>query len=189
MRTSKAFSTISYNTNDFLHRRLNDFVHNGTLQFWAFINHKAEDEERKDHIHLYMYPDGLVDTSMLKHEFDELHNDGTTDGCKLFKPSDWGNWYLYVIHDPCYLACKYELEKPKKYRYDPSAIICSDTDIMQQFMEHMNYTELMSPSFKLIREHATQGIPMIKFLELFPVKKCEIRYVKEIYQLYGGNLQ
>lgn len=188
MRTSKAFSTISYNTNEFLIRKLDSFVRRGDLQFWAFINHRAEDEERSDHTHLFMYPDGLVDTSQLKPEFDELHTDGSIDGCKLYKPSDWGNWYLYGLHDPAYLACKYELDKPKKYRYQPENVICSDKDIMQQFMEQMDYTALLSPSFKLIREHAIKGISMIRFLEMFPVKKCELRYVKEIYQLYGGSL-
>lgn len=188
MRTSKAFSTISYNSHGFLERKLNDLVHRGDLQFWAFIHHHAEDEERSDHNHVFFLPDKLIDTFGIKPEFDELRDDGSIDGCKLFRPSNWGDWYLYALHDPAYLASKYELEKPKKFMYLPENVVCSDDDIRQSLVEQMNYTELMSPSFKLIREHATAGISLIDFLQRFPVKKSELRYVKEIYELYGGKI-
>lgn len=188
MRTSKAFSTISYNSLPYLSRKLNDFVRRGDLQFWAYVFHHAEAEERRDHTHVFLLPDGLVDTHSLKPEFDELLDDGSVDGVKLFKPSDWGNWYLYGLHDPAYLQCKYELERPKKFRYQPENVICSDSDIRCHLMETMNYTELLSPSFKLVREHALAGCSLKEFLELFPVKKSELRYIKEIYSLYGGVL-
>ena len=184
MRTRNPLSTISYNSDQFISVHLDDLVRRGDLQYWAFVNHKAEDQEKRDHKHVFVLPNGLVDTNNLSPMFDELAADGQINTCKLWLPSKWGDWYLYALHDPGYLACKYDNDRPKKYRYWDKDIIVSDPDIKQALMERINYTELMSPSFKLVREHASAGIPIKKFLELFPIKKSDLRYIKEIYDLY-----
>lgn len=184
MRTRNAVSTISYNSNDFLERKLNHLVSTHQLQYWAYFVHKAEDNEKRDHKHLFLLPDKLLDTSSLHDELIELHPDGTLDTCKLFRPSKWGDWYFYGLHDPCYLSCHYDNDKPKKFRYSASDLICSDEDIRHMLDETINYSELLSPSLKVVREHAEAGIPIQEFLRLFPVKKSEVRYIKEIYGLY-----
>lgn len=186
MRTRNPISTISYNSDDFLSRKLNDLIAVGDLQFWAFINHRAEESEKRDHKHVFILPDGMFDTNKFIGTFDELHEDGSVDGCKLFQPSKWGDWYYYALHDPAYLACKYDNEKPKKFRYWPDQVITSDPDIRAHLMETIKYTELMSPGFKVIRDHALAGVPIHRFLDIFPVKKSDLRFIKEVYELYGG---
>lgn len=186
MRSRNPISTISYNSDDFLRRKLDGFVRTGELAYWAFINHKAEDFERRDHKHVFMLPDKLVDTSQLQSELCELHDDGSIDTCKLFRPSKWGDWYYYALHDPAYLACKYDNDKPKKYRYLPENVVVSDPDIKAELDLTINLSELLSPSLSLVREHAENGVSLREFLKLFPVKKSEVRYIKEIYDLYGG---
>lgn len=184
MRTRNPISTISYNSDEFLVRHLSKLVDCHELQFWAYMHHAAEDTERRDHKHLFLLPDGLIDTSKLSDELMELHSDGSVDSCKLWRPSRWGDWYYYALHDPAYLACHYELDKPKKYRYIPESLVCSDSDIRQALNETINFSELLSPSLALVRDHAEAGIGIKDFLRLFPVKKSEIRYIKEIYDLY-----
>lgn len=189
MRTRNAVSTISYNSDEFLERKLNNMVRCHQLQYWAYFNHKAEDNEKRDHKHLFLLPDHIVDTASLQDELCELHPDGTLDTCKLFRPSKWGDWYFYGLHDPAYLSCHYDNDKPKKFRYQASDLVCSDTDIRQALDETINYSELLSPSLKVVREHAEAGIPIQDFLRLFPVKKSEVRYIKEIYSLYRKDAQ
>ena len=62
MRTSKPISTISYNTQEFLLHQLDEMIKNHIISDYMYINHFAEEDERKDHIHLWMKPNKLLDT-------------------------------------------------------------------------------------------------------------------------------
>lgn len=187
MRTKLPVSTISYNSDAFLIRELSSLVHSHYLQYWAFFNHRAEESEKRDHKHLFLLPADLINTSELTDRFMELHEDGSVDGCKLWRSSSWGHWYLYGLHDPVYLSCHYDNDKPKKYQYRPEDMVDSDSDIRQILLQEMDYSALLSPSLALVREHAEKGVSIQDFLRLFPVKKSEIRYIKEIYSLYSGG--
>ena len=44
MKTSKPFSTISYNTADFLSVKLNDLVNRRKIAFWAYVEHLPEED-------------------------------------------------------------------------------------------------------------------------------------------------
>ena len=65
MRTSKAFATISYNTTDFLKLKLGELVERGVLDFWAFVDHLPEIDEKKPHKHLFCVPSKLFECSTL----------------------------------------------------------------------------------------------------------------------------
>ena len=62
MKTSKPFSTISYNSADFLTVKLNDLVNRRKLAFWAYVEHLPEEDEKKAHKHLYIVPNGQINT-------------------------------------------------------------------------------------------------------------------------------
>ena len=62
MKTSKPFSTISYNTADFLSVKLNDLVNRRKIAFWAYVEHLPEEDEKKAHKHLYIVPNGQINT-------------------------------------------------------------------------------------------------------------------------------
>lgn len=72
MRTSKPIATISYNSADFLKLRLNDLIKSKKICDWMFIQHTAEADEKKDHIHLWIKPNTLLDTMDLQEHFLEL---------------------------------------------------------------------------------------------------------------------
>ena len=74
MITRSNISTISYNTDDFLIFKLNDMIKNHCIEFWAFINHIPEEDERKAHKHLFIIPSGTVDTFALSDILEEIIN-------------------------------------------------------------------------------------------------------------------
>ena len=62
MHTSKSISTISYNTKEFLIRKLNELIDTNFISNWFFIEHQPEEDESKKHIHLWVKPNRLLDT-------------------------------------------------------------------------------------------------------------------------------
>ena len=138
MKTTKPFSTISYNTNDFLIAKLNKFTENGVLKFWAFINHFPEEDEEKEHTHLYIEPESKMDTLQLANEFIEfIPGDPRPLRWMPQRPSKWDTWYLYDIHDKDYLA---SIGQSRKYHYDPGLIFTSDKIYLNELVGHIDYT-------------------------------------------------
>lgn len=110
MRTSKPISTISYNSERFLREKLNELIRNHKISDYMFIPHVPEEDEKKEHIHLWIKPNTLVDTMDIQaffHEFDPLHPDKPLK-CIDFRTSDPDEWILYSQHFGPYLASKGE---------------------------------------------------------------------------------
>ncbi len=127
MRTRKPTSTITYNTPDYLIFKLEELRKAKKLSFWAFINHQAEVDEKKDHIHLFVDPAIQIQTEDLREElreFDPYHPDKPL-GCISFTSSKFDDWYLYALHDEAYLASK---GQSREIHYLPEEIITSDSD-------------------------------------------------------------
>ena len=128
MRTTKPFSTISYNTDLFLVEKLNELIKKRVLKFWAYIEHLPEEDEKKKHKHLFMFPNGQIDTDQLDCFFRELDIEDITKpplGIKMIKSSKWDDWYLYAIHDSAYLATK---GQSRKHYYTNDDVVVSDDD-------------------------------------------------------------
>lgn len=129
MNTMKPLSTISYNTESFLVKKLNELVKARVISCWFYIVHQPEEDEKKQHIHLYMEPNKKVNTMDLSDEFIQR-----VKGEKLprkvidMRPSKFDDWFLYALHDPDYLASKMLV---KKYRYQIEEMVTSDPDLLQ----------------------------------------------------------
>lgn len=104
VRTTKPISTISFNTPDYLAVKLSELTQAKILSFWAFIPHLPEDDEggKKEHIHVYIEPSKMVQTDDIRHELrqPDPNQPNMLLGCLPFKSSNFGNWYLYGLHDP-----------------------------------------------------------------------------------------
>lgn len=141
MKTSKPFSTISYNTIDFLSGKLNDLVQRRIISFYCFIKHYKEDDESKDHIHLIVFPNGQYQTDQLQ---DYLQEPDFTDltkkplGIMPCQSSKWDDWYLYTIHDSAYLASK---NQTRKHHYLEQDFKTSDTDYMHELVRTIDYSK------------------------------------------------
>ena len=129
MRTTKPISTIAFNTPAFLELKLNELLKAGRLSFWAFIQHKPEDDEagNKFHCHLYIEPSKMLQTDDIKFELKEFDPEHPTKplGCISFRSSKFDPWYLYALHDKRYLASK---GQSRRYHYKHEEIISSDPD-------------------------------------------------------------
>lgn len=130
MRTGKAISSISYNSVGFLKQKLDKLYENRKIEFYAFIVHQPEDDEggKKQHIHLYVEPSGMIQTM----EFGEHFVEHITDNnlpyrCLPFVKSTFGDWFLYSLHDAVYLASKHQ---SRKHHYNIDQIVTSDNDTL-----------------------------------------------------------
>lgn len=135
MRTSKPIATVSYNSVEFLTHRLNELVKNKKVTTWIFIEHKAEEDERKDHIHLWLKPNTLIDTMDLQkflEEFDPEHPDKPKK-CIDFVSSKIDDWILYSMHFAPYLNSKME---SRKYCYKKDDFYFSDEDTFEDLYLH-----------------------------------------------------
>ena len=156
MRTSKAFSTISYNTADFLERKLNELIRQGEIDFWAWIEHIPEEEETKKHKHLFMIPSRMYDTGKLIGYLQEIDHEKPLDKpltCLAARPSKFSDWYLYGIHDKAYLASK---GQSRKHQYQPDEFIVSDLDYMTDLRHRIDYSRIRT--HKLMLEAAQKGL-------------------------------
>jgi len=137
VNTSKPFSTISYNSKEFLILKLTELTRQHIISFWAFIPHKGEAEcdpttgeiiKDKDHIHLYVEPNKSINTDDFRSlllEVDKKKKNKLPLGCLPCRSSKFDDFYLYGLHDPEYLACKYEV---KEYHYQRDEFNTSDPD-------------------------------------------------------------
>lgn len=131
MRTTKPISTISFNTTDYLELKLNELLKAGKLSFWAFILHKAEDDEggKKEHHHLYVEPSKMLQTDDLKKYLIEPDNNNPNHprGCLPWVSSKFDSWYLYALHDKRYLSTK---GQSRRFHYCHDDIATSDADFL-----------------------------------------------------------
>lgn len=126
MATSKPISTISYNSEEFLKNKLDEWFDCHLIQAYQYIKHKGEGGD-KDHIHLRIEPNKRIDPMDLQKELREyVENNNKPLGCRPFRPSKEEDWFLYAIHDPDYLKLKYSDSKDGKIPYKADDIVVSE---------------------------------------------------------------
>lgn len=181
MQTSNPCSTISYNTLDFLKNKLQSYVNSGVVDFWCLIEHKAEGDDLKDHIHLLIIPNKRIDTGFLKtdlQEFDAKHPDKPL-GVVMFTPSKVDEWFLYNLHYEPYLKAKL-LEK--LFHYEKENFISSDENTLAMLFTHaMSESEFMKQRklFRLVEDDTVKtsdlvyhgSIPLSNATGLYYLKK------------------
>lgn len=162
MKTSKPFSTISYNTPDFLKVKLDDLVSRRVLAFYAFVKHYKEEDEKKDHIHLIMFPNGQYQTDAL---FDYLAEPDFSDltkkslGIMPCQNSKFGDWYLYCAHDSGYLASKGQV---RHFHYIEEDFVSSDEDYLHELIRTIDRTKYAKTQDFV--EQVKKGVPLSEML-------------------------
>lgn len=181
MKTSKPFSTISYNTDKFLTQTLTALEKRRAISFWCWIEHFPEDENEKMHKHLYIVPNGQIDTDTVKKELEELDKTnplGKPLGCIMMKPSKFDDWYLYSIHDVAYLASK---GQARKYHYRECDMHPSCVDALHELVCTIDFSKYRKtqdfveavlrgvPFFEMVRKGQ---IPAPQFLQWRALYDC-----------------
>lgn len=183
MRTSKAISSVSYNSPEFLKSKLDGLVNNHIIEFWAFICHKGEPTESedllKDHIHLYMMPNHKIDTMDLKDYFkeDDPKNPKLPLDIKAIKNSKFDEWYLYVLHDEDYLLSKGLV---RFYRYSPDMFIASDYNTLEIKSKEEVKTREKS-LYNEMEKYQKDGWTFHKYAKATNVHAMQYRAYKEIW--------
>lgn len=183
MRTSKPFSTISYNTEDFLNLRLSDLIQRRQIDFFAWIQHYPEEDETKEHKHLYIVPNGRVDTDQILDfllEHDPKHPDKPF---KCIRPhsSKFADWYLYALHDVTYLASK---GQARKYHYVIDDVHTSDSDYLLEEVHTIDFAKLNR--FAALRNAALQGVPFEELLMSGSIPIQQTYAYKQAYDLMAN---
>lgn len=183
MKTSKPFATISYNTDIFLEVKLDDLVRRHKIDFWAFFDHLPEEDEQKAHKHLYIVPNGQIQTDELQDYLIETDpNNGLPLGCIRFKSSKWFDWYLYGLHDVRYLAMK---GQSRKYHYKPEEIHCSDNDYLTEEIHSMDYSKLAR--FENLVDGAKQGKDFSELILSGMVPVQQVYAYEHFYDILNRN--
>lgn len=135
MRTSKPIASISYNSPEFLKYKLNELIKAKKISDWMFIFHTAEEDEKKDHIHLWIKPNTLIDTMDLQEFFMEIDIKNPTKPLKCidFQSSKTDDWILYCEHFLPYLATKNE---SREFCYTKDDFVFYDEDNFDELYNH-----------------------------------------------------
>lgn len=184
MKTSKPFATISYNSPEFLFNKLNDLVNRGKLSWFAFVKHYAEEDEKKDHLHVFFIPDGQIDTKPLGdllREYDPTHPDKPL--CVLpFQNSKFPDWYLYTLHNTEYLASK---GQSRKYHYTKSDFVSSNEDYLTE-LEHLIDRSKIN-NITVVREAVENSIPFSTLVKEGRIPVQLISQYQKVYDLIVYN--
>lgn len=183
MKTSRPFSTISYNTPDYLRVRLEELVSRRAVSFYAFISHKAEEDETKDHIHLYIVPNGSQNTDdILDHLKEFTFSDPTRPlGCMPAKSSKFGDWALYSTHNALYLASK---GQSRRYSYTIEDMVTSNFDYFLEEWKNIDMSKLNR--FFMLSTAVDEGIPFESLLSTGQIPIQQIFAYEKAYQLLSG---
>ena len=127
MATQKPISTISYNSEEFLKEKLEEWLEAHIIQSYMYVCHKGEDGD-KDHIHLRIDPNKRIDPMELTEELKEyVIGERKPRGVRPWRPSLEEDWILYAVHDEEYLKIKYGGgEKGEKLPYKWEDIQCPE---------------------------------------------------------------
>lgn len=187
MRTSKPFSMISYNSDKFLQEKLNELVEAGLIQFWVYIEHLPEADEKKAHKHLYIIPAKLIDTQKIEKALKEIDpHDLTAKPLSAIFPrsSKFDDWYLYALHDKKYLAYK---GQKRKHHYNDNAFVTSCQDTFRELKNLIDYTEINR--LNVIIEKAENGESLADIIKTCNIPLQLIGQVKQLYNIITSPLE
>lgn len=183
MKTSKPFSTISYNSVDFLTVKLNDLINRRKIAFYAFIHHLPEEDEKKPHKHLFIVPNGQINTDEILDyllEFDAKQPDKPL-GCIPFHSSKFADWYLYAKHDKDYLASK---GQTRKYHYEKDEFIVSDTDYFNEEIHCIDLSKLSK--VKALRNAVENNVPFEHLLMNGQIPVQQVYAYKQAFDMIAN---
>ena len=183
MKTSKPFSTISYNTQEFLQVKLDDLINRRKIAFYGFIHHLPEEDEKKPHKHLFIVPNGQINTDEILDyllEFDAKHPDKPL-ACIPFHSSKFADWYLYAKHDVDYLASK---GQTRKYHYEKDEFIVSDLDYFNEEIHCIDLSKLSK--VKTLRNAVESGIPFEQLLMTGQVPVQQVYAYKQAFDMIAN---
>ena len=185
MKTSKPFSTISYNSKEFLISELDKLVARRAISFYTFVYHYREEDERKDHIHLLIEPNGQINTDALSDilvEFDPSH---PLDPLSVmpWRSSKFGDWYLYTSHDAAYLASK---GQNRTHHYPESYFISSNSDYLHELITTIDRTKYAKTQ-EFVKK-VQSGVTLLEMVSNGEIPAPQFNQWKQMYELVTNTV-
>lgn len=180
MKTIKPIATVSWNTEEFLVKQLNNLVNDHVVLFWFYVRHFAESDEKKEHIHLYLEPDIRVDTNELRSNFEELPS--CDSSCKdIIRPlpftvSKFDTAYLYFTHNKLYL----DSHGYSKQFYNYTDVKTSDEYLLHEKIALIDYYKIEGGRVNQVKQAFLSGV---SFEEMCDSGMIPIQQIKQ-YQLF-----
>lgn len=188
MKTRLPFSTISFNTPDYLTQKLNELRNAKILSEWFFITHKGESDEagNRDHNHVYFIPSKGIQTDDVRQELKEFdaQNPDKPRGCLTMRSSKFGNWYLYALHDPDYLASKGE---SRKFHYKREDIKASDYDVLNELIFEIDIIAELG-AFKGMSDAKKRGMTFQEYFNQGRVSPMQVRAYQAAWEMIESGL-
>lgn len=181
MKTSKPFSTLSYNTDDFITKLLNNQIKLGNLVSWAYVKHHPEEDETKEHLHVYLEPSTRIDTELFRKLFQELDPTNPIKkplGVQPFRSSKFQDWYLYAVHDKAYLRSK---NQNRKFTYSFEELHFSDQEYFKEQVNSIDRTKFDRTQF--IISQLEQGSSLIELVKSGNIPVNQINYWRTVFDL------
>lgn len=160
--------------------KLNDLINRRKIAFYGFIEHLPEEDEKKAHKHLYIVPNGQINTDEVVDYLLELDpkNPEKPLGCIPFHSSKFTDWYLYSVHDKDYLASK---GQSRKYSYRKDEVQVSDSDYFNEEIHRMDLSKLSK--IKVLREAVENNIPFEHLLMTGQIPIQQVYAFRQSYDL------
>lgn len=184
MQTSKLISTISYNSPVHLQGTLFRLVKAGVLEYAHWVQHKAEADEKKDHIHVVMKPNRRLDTSAIRNQFEEIviGQDKPLGVLPFKSTSRMSDWMLYSAHDINYLLKKGEV---REHHYRREDFHSTEPDLLDEDWRECHKSD--DSKVPILAEYAKLGKPWVEVVKanFLPVNQL-FQYKEIFFTLLGG---
>ena len=153
VKTRKPIATISYNSKNFLVQTLERLQKNKVIQFYAFVEHKPEEDEKKSHFHVYVEPAKPVELIDFKDFFiEQIPGEEKPRKTLNWGNSDFYNWFWYSMHYAPYLVQKQE---SRKYHYEVEDFNTGDDE---EFLEKVRENHFRKTDYNRVLDYITIGM-------------------------------
>lgn len=180
MRTSKPLTNICYCTTPYIIAALNKLIDEKYLQWYMFIVHQADEDLKKEHKHIYLIPNGRIDTNILDDYLSEVDPTNIKPlGCMIWRAEslkNFGDAYLYYLHDITYLEAK---GMHRNLHYKECDIYTSDNDQLSELVRTIDYRKLYGTAY--IKYAIENNIPFAQLVAENRIPMQQIRQAKEYY--------
>lgn len=165
--------------------KLNELIARRLISFYLFIHHLPEEDENKPHKHLFIVPNGSLNTDQIQDYLQELDptNPNKPLGCIFFKSSKFDDFYFYGLHDAEYLAMK---GQKRKYTYTESEFKMSDLDYFTALKHEIDYTKLGNRKTIEIVNEIKAGATIPKLLELGRISAQNALQWRTVYEMFNS---
>lgn len=159
--------------------KLDTLMSSNDLMFYTFVHHFKEEDEKKDHIHVYMVPDGKLDTTQLTNELTEFDMTNVKPIKPLpYRSSKFDEWWLYNTHNVAYLASK---GQTRKYHYSFDDFVSSNSDYLLELVHQIDMSKINR--IELLKSAVENGLSFDSLVSSGQIPVQLINQYMKVYQI------